>query len=512
MRAPSGTGTIPGAMPARCPLRFLPLLLGLLPLLGACAGIDQERHLAPFFTELSIAGGDREIEAFGGSLLVRRDHTSGETRYRALRPFFSDEVRSSTERFAWFLPPLGTYRRSPDEDVFQFLPIVRFAQQYPVGDHSTWSLLALPGIYWAKTNDGRVVRAWFPFGGIVEHFISFDRAEFVLFPLWARTRRAGRVTYHFLWPIFCITTGAGGRSWRVWPLVGVDRWVDRYERWFFLWPLLHWQREHLSSKTPEKAWLVWPFFGRRTRGSSSSWTALWPLFGYTENEQKGFWAWDGPWPLVVFQQPGESGQALRERVWPLYSRFEGDGLTSRYYLWPFYNVRREEYARVTKNTTYIFPFWHAWDKEDLDHGHSEWRKLFPLFRTYSSEHPDEDFYAFPALNPFYRLRFVDEHYAWMWELFAERRVADRVRQRSWLGLWRREKDRDEDRRSLSMLWARRDYSRRGRPVHETSILLGLIRWRRGPEGFAFLRPAFPGPGWPLERIPNSLPGKERSAR
>ena len=460
--------------------------------------------MAPLFSELSLAGGEREVEALAGSLLLRRDVTTGETRYWALRPFLSDERLSETERVSWVLPPLGTYKRSPDEDVFQLLPLLRFAQQFPVGASTTWTLLALPGIYWSKTNDGRVVRAWFPFGGVVERFLSFDRAEFVLFPLWARSERAKRISHHVLWPIFCYTSGAGGAAWRVWPLVGVDRYEGRHERWFALWPILHWQRDDLATRTPGSSWLVWPLLGRRTQGTSSSWTALWPFFGYSENEAKGFWAWDGPWPLAVFQQPGTSGQALRERVWPFYSRFEGDGLNSRYVLSPFYNVRHEEYPRVTKDTTYLLPFWHAWDKEDEALGRSEWRKLFPLWRSYRAEEPEEEFQAFPALNPFYRLGFVDEHYAWMWELYSERRVEDRVQQRSWLGVWRREKDRDEDRRSLSMAWARRDYSVDGEPVSETSLLLGLLRWRSGPDGFGFLPPAFPGPGWPLRRVPSSL--------
>lgn len=481
------------------------LLPCLLLALGACAGLDRERHVAPLFTELSIADGEHEIELLGGFFVHRSDPETEDTRYWALRPFLSEEQVSPTERFSWILPPLGTYRRTPHEDVLQILPLVRFAQRYPVGESATWRLLALPGIYWARTNDGRVVRAWFPFGGVVERFLSFDRAEFVLFPLWARTERHGRISHHLLWPVLCFTHGAGGPSWRVWPLIGMDRYEGRHERWFLLWPFLHWQTNDMLSGTPEHAWMVWPFYGRRRQGASSSWTALWPFFGYTENEEKGFWAWDGPWPLVVFQQPGTSGQALRERVWPFYSRFEGDGLTSRWVLWPFYNVRHEEYPRVTKDTTYLFPFWHGWDKQDQERGASRWRKLFPIFRRYEAEHRDERFYAFPALNPFYRLRFIDEHYAWMWELYAERRTRDTVRQRSWLGLWRREKDRDEDRRSFSLLWARRDYTRSGEPVRETSLLLGLLRWRNGPEGVGLLQPAMPGPGWPLERVRRSAP-------
>lgn len=484
-------------MPLRLTLPLLALAL------GGCAGFDQERHVAPLFAELSLASGEREVEALAGSVILRRGAESGESRYWAVRPLVSDELLPGGDRFAWVLPPLGTYRQKNEESVFQLLPLVRFARQYPIGERSTWSLLALPGVYWSKTNDGRVVRAWFPFAGIVEKFLSFDRAEFVLFPLWARTTRGGRTTQHALWPLFSFTSGAGGTAWRIWPFLGVNRYEGRHERWFFLWPIFNWQRNDLQTPTPERAWMVWPLFGRRTQGKSSSWTALWPFFGYAENESKGFWGWDGPWPLVVFQQPGTTGQALRERVWPLYSRFEGDGLTSRYALWPFYNVRHEEYPEVTKDTTYILPFWHAWEKNDVNLGRSKWRKLFPLFRTYSADHEQEEFSAFPALNPFYRLRFVDEHYAWMWELFSERRKAGTLSQRSWLGLWRREKDRDEDRRSLSMLWGRRDYSLEGEPISETSVLFGLLRWRSGPDGFGLLKPAFPGPGWPLARVPSS---------
>jgi hypothetical protein len=476
---------------------------------SSCAGPGQERHFAPLYSELSIAGGDHEIEALAGSFLLRRDGQTGQIKYWALRPFLSDEVVSDTRRSGQILPPLGIYRRKPEEDVFQFLPLLRFARQYPVGAPSTWSLLAMPGIYWAKTNDGRVVRAWFPFGGVVEGFLSFDRAVFAAFPLYSRTERNGRISRNFLWPIFRYTNGTGGPSWRVWPLFGVNRFEGRYERWFFLWPIFNWQRNDQLLAHDEYSWLVWPLFGRRKQGAATSWTALWPLFGYSHNSENGFWAWDGPWPLVVFQEPGSSGQAARERVWPFYSRFDGDGLHSRYILWPFYNVRREEYARMTKDTSYFFPFWHAWDKRDRHEGTSHWRKLFPVYRSFHAEKGDEHMVAFPALSPFWRLKFIDEHYAWMWELYNERRVEDRLRERSWLGLWRREKDRDEDRRSLSMIWARRDYSMNGEPVSETSILLGLIRWRSSAASSGFLRPAFPGPGWPMERLPSSLPTEQQ---
>ncbi len=130
--------------------------------------------------------------------------------------------------------------------------------------------------------------------------------------------------------------------------------------------------------------------------------------------------------------------------------------------------------------------------------------LWPLFRSRSG--PDGGHAAFPDPNPFQELDFLDEHYAWLWELYSRTTTVDTLRTRSWLGLWRRERDRDEDRRALSVLWAARDYSRAGRAVHERSWLFGLLRYRvTEGEGFDLLAPALPGPGWPMQRVPSSLP-------
>ena len=75
------------------------------------------------------------------------------------------------------------------------------------------------------------------------------------------------------------------------------------------------------------------------------------------------------------------------------------------------------------------------------------------------------------------------------------------RERSWGGLWWRERNAVEDRRSLAGLWSRRTVKQANVEYSETSLLFGLIRWHNGADDH-MLRPAFPGPGWPaLERAP-----------
>jgi len=479
--------------------------LGLLCTTG-CAGFQSERHLAPLFTQLSPAGGGQEIEALGGIVRVRTSPETGRVNEWAIRPLYSHWIESNNDTRSYFFVPLGRSSRTKRRSLWQLLPIARW--QYTIDDEgrSEWSWLSLPGIYWQKSNDGYIRRAWFPFGGVFEHFLSVDRGEFWLFPLYAKTERAGRTTYHFLFPIFSYTHGRGGTSGRFWPLIGRKRYKGRYDRWFFLWPIFHYQHNDTSyaPENQERSYGVMPLYGWSHRGRSRSYTWLWPFFGYTKNPDKEFWAWDGPWPFVVFQEPGTSGQGTRHRVWPFYSNYEGDGLRSRYYLWPLINVRHEEYNGTTKDSLLVLPFWQSWERRNRTEGTTTFRKLWPIYQREKGE--DSELFAFPALNPLWRTPIIDYHYAWAYELFTRRVKGDQISDRSWLGLWRRETDKNEDRRSFSGVWARRRYSSEGERVTETSYLFGLLRFRRRTgSGLEMLRPAFPGPGWPLERVPNSLP-------
>ena len=481
--------------------------------------------LSPFFSSHSAAGNVPEIEALGGAVLSRRDPGTGARKYWAIRPIISNRFDAKGDRFTWFLPPLGFIDEDSERGsrIAQFLPLARYATQLQPSGFLQWSLLVLPGLYLASHEDGRVQRAFFPFYGVVEKFLALDRGKFVLFPFWLRTERYGRTTDHILFPFFSYSRGAGGKAFRFWPFVGVNRWEGRYSRWFAAWPFVHWQRNNLqySEEQQQRRWFLFPFFGRAKRGPATETTVLWPFFGYTTDPDTGFWAWDGPWPLVRFQG-GDEERAVRKRVWPFFSYYKGDGLTSRWFAWPIFNRRSEEYKDGTKTSTNLFPFWRSSTRErtvaaDAVEGVAEskpvgtdrFRKLWPLGKIHTvQENGDvtQREVTVIDLNPLQELDWVDEHYAWLWELYTYKAKGETVRSRSWLGLWRHEKDRDEDRRTLSFLWSARDYDRAGRRTHERSWLFGLLRYRSiEGGGFSLLKPAFPGPGWPMARIPNSTP-------
>ncbi|MCY2958715.1 MAG: hypothetical protein NTY35_00985 [Planctomycetota bacterium] len=473
----------------------MPALLAL----AGCAVDGTERNLAPLWSEHSMAGGGVEVEALGGAIRTRTPRRGAAFSQVAARPLMIRD-RSREEVVDHFLTPFGyaTYRQ--EETVWQLLPITRYDRRTAEDGTIEWTLLTLPGIYWSKRADGRTLRGWFPFAGVMEQFLSYDRLEWVLFPLWMRTDRAGRITNHFLWPIFSWTNGTGGPSWRVWPLVGNSIYEGKYERWFLLWPFFLWQRNNLQlpPAAHETMWMVFPFYGRATAGDYSSNTVLWPFFGWASNESNGYYAVDAPWPLVRILRDPEQAQE-RTRAWPVYSEYSGDGLESTWWGWPFLNDRREVYEDAEKNATNIVPFIQNWERRDAQGNVEAYSKVWPFFQL-ERRNDDELHTAFPALNPLWRTPDIDAMYAWIWELYTRDRKAGTVRERTWLGLYRREKDELEDRRSLSALWSTRAYTLPEGDCRETSILFGLLRWRSGPgSDFGLMLPAFPGPGWPMER-------------
>ncbi len=484
------------------PVTRASVLALLVALCSACAGFADDIHLAPLYTNISSAGGGRETEVLAGiGRVVRRTPMSDVSEWE-LHPLLCHDILDGGDSLTRFLVPLGSRRVHGSETVTQLLPLARYQEDHDADGLPSWRLIALPGILWSGDASGKTKRAVFPFGGVVEQFATYDRITFVLFPLYMRTERDGGTFHHVLWPLFSWGhNGQGELDWHFWPLYGVAR-PGHSESHFALWPLFLWgtDRLHMPREKQIEHRMFFPFYGDASVGSYKAWTALWPFFGYSRDTQSGYWSWDGPWPLVRVQRPGTSTDvAYRTRVWPFYSYFEGDGMKSRWVMWPFYNQREERYSDGSRSAANFVPFYQRWEQYDLD-GHSKgsWEKLWPFYQHRVEGRRSRT--AFPTLLPTWELPEVDEHYAWIWELYTKTVDGERVHERSWGGLWRRESDEKEVRDYVTGLWSQRKFTDGADHVRETSILFGLLRWRSSRErGFEMMRPALPGPGWPVLR-------------
>jgi len=486
--------------------------------LAACAGPGTEQHLAPLYTHVSTPGGGEEYEALAGSVVARRARLGAPLDMWGVRPFFLHwpryrndlgEQHSRTQ----FLYPFGRVVRGDGEFSWWVLPLFDYRRE-DLPEGRKWTFFSLPGIYLTRLPDGRNANVFWPLFGFAEEVLYFDEFEFYAWPLYLRTVKEGITEYHFPFPFLSFRTGPDAGGWRAWPLVGHMWLEDSYDRWFALWPVFNYGKENLKASPAQHRtdWTVFPLYGRTTQGSYTSQTFLWPFFGYAEDPATGHWAWDGPWPFVRFRRPGDrqltlapdkQGNVTRSRVWPFYSSYEGDGLSSYWYLWPLMNERHEEYFDSERHAFQFVPFWTGWKKRTDDgHTHS-YRKLWPL---YSYERRDSlRRYRFPDLSFFWYWPEFDEHYSWLYELYGTTVGPDTVHERALFGIWRREHDADEERTYLSGLWSRRAYSLEGLEVTEHSLLFGLLRWRNhDADGLSLLSPALPGPGWPVERVPSSL--------
>ena len=485
-------------------------------LLCACAGPGSEIHVGPVYQRLSTAGGGVRSEGLFGAWQQERRSPEAPPRWHALLPLWSwrdhrqfDELthiggEQPDEKFTttWLLPPLGRTLTRNDDRSSYFVPLYLHSasnnELYGTVDHSS---IIFPG-FLVKYHDGELATGWFPFLGVHDELMTFQDVTYVLFPLYLRAYKDGRVSRHFFFPILGWTTGHGEESFRLWPLYGRSKIKGRYDRRFFLWPIFQKHESYLSghNEVKETTHTVFPLLGHTQRGSYTAWTWLWPFFGYARDPESGFWALDAFWPLVRFQRGGRQEDAAeRSRIWPLYGRFVSSDLRSTSVAFPLIHHRVETYESASRETRQLFPFYRAWDRIDYATGEeSSWRHYWPLFQRHENV-DGETRTSFPALSPLERSRFMNRHYAWLWELYTLTEHAGGRSARSWGGLWRRESDELEDRRSFAGLWAQRRLPTPAGETSETSLLFGLLRWRSTPSGRNLMAPAFPGPGWPLER-------------
>ena len=496
--------------------------------LTGCASLDSDWHVAPLYSSLNRFDGGQTTEMLGGMYLAEdppegykgKDELTGRT-VRALRPLFSTIDHVNGDRTIEWLVPLGKTRSVEDEAQSRFFPFYTARITPPDGKGRTFSLLFLPGFLWTQDQDGKNNWAWLPIYGDLDDFLTFSRIQFVLFPLYLRTERAGNRTDNVLFPVFSWTRPTDIdpddpaanlerreiHGWRFWPFFGHVERDESYDRTFALWPVFHFQENNLE-RGPDKLtkqWAVFPLFTSTRMGTYRGYNVLWPFFGWATDPRGDFWSLDFPWPIVRFQRGGENaGDVTRSRIWPFFAHLDDDGINAWSVAWPIVHWRTEDYRGYDRKSVYVLPFWRSWTSR-IDEGPlegtrlSSWKKLWPLWSEQYEKNARTT--TILPLNPLWRSEWIDFHWGWLYELYRETEDGPMKRERSWLGLWTRERNAAEDRRSFAGLWSKRSVHNAGQEYSETSLLFGLLRWRSGDDA-GLMRPALPGPGWPaMERAP-----------
>ncbi len=403
--------------------------------------------------------------------------------FRAIRPFYSRISDPELERtHTDWLWPLARWRT--DRTMRSGRILLAFFHDFDVDDPQSQSRAwVLPVFFSGHSRLREPYLAVFPVGGRIHDFLGYSRLRFVLFPLYADSRRGLDETVDVLWPVFSRTEGPGHERWRVFPLYGQASERDGTQRRFVLWPI--WSSVRRENTADDgSGFVLFPFFGRLRTEHQSSYTLIPPFFRYASHP-------DGtelhyPWPFLQ----RSTGHTEKNYIWPLWGRKSSPGNDRAFFLWPLGRLGRQERGDTVAIQRTFYPLYYTrqiYCAETLEsddgtdasvfHGdgrpRERYEKVWPL---YSYQRADEaSVFRLLALWPGRPFTAIERNFASFWTLYS-RTQTDAAREQELLwGLFRRRvKDSGSRRTQVFPLLAwERDATDDRR---EVSILRGLLRF------------------------------------
>ncbi len=359
-----------------------------------------------------------------GPLIERRISVDGSAVQSALpRPLWTRyEVPGKKLIYNDFLWPLAFSRSRPDGD-YQYVVLFLHSSEPGLDNKRMWLLPIL--FYGHQAPRNKAYFALFPVGGRMGDWLGFDTVDFVLFPIWVRSRKSDMETTTWLWPIFSHTKGERVEKRRVFPFYGMTQ-DAREKRSFYVWPFGYGIDQFKDAKGREgHGWFVLPFYGQYKRTDAdgkvlhSAWTCLWPFFsGESGPERDRLYA---PWPFYRHDTGDAPEYAGGEKIdklnlWPVYGRETKEKRRSGYTLWPFWQWGEAESEDMTKSFTTLVPFWWSASSRKGEAELMAFRELWPLWRLEREDGRSRA--SVLSLWPQRRAECIQRNYAPLWTLYT----------------------------------------------------------------------------------------------
>ncbi|MEO6034070.1 MAG: hypothetical protein ABIQ35_02325 [Verrucomicrobiota bacterium] len=462
------------------------ILFFFLHLLGVIAA-QAELSIGPIYDEfpLVLAPGKR-MEAAGPIFSWEEKESQ---RQFALPPLFSRTVDPDVESEEIdVLYPLLTYDRYGAEYRFQVLQLFSFAGGKTQAEEKKGRFTLFP-IYFQQRSSRPEFNytAVLPFYGTLRNRLFRDEIHFVMFPLYAKTRKKDVVTKNYLFPVVHVRKGEALRGWQVRPIVGTEHKditsrtnsldelevVAGHDKFFALWPIFFKNKTGIGTENPERQLSVLPLFTTSHSPQRDSTTAPWPIgLTLTTDRVKNYREIGAPWPLIVFAH-GEGKNT--KRVWPIFSRSSNSNLVSNFYLWPVYKYNRFVSDPLDRKRTRILFFLYSDILEkNLAAGDALHRVDFwPLYTFRRDHNGNQRLQVLSILEPLLpNNKSIERDYSPLW------------------ALWRAEKNPATHSSSQSLLWNlfRRDAAP---GTKKCSLLFGLFQYESSPEAKRFRLFYFP---------------------
>lgn len=416
-------------------------------------GEADDINLGPLYTRDTTITGEKRVRILG-PLFEQRTAPDGRV-VKSLRPVFTRSVEadgkdSRTDLF-W---PLATAVTRGDEVTSRFATMYysNFDKSNPM---ARWRLWVLPFLFMGRDTAGQGYFGVFPLGGRICEVLMFEKAEFLLFPLYAHTIRGREETTDILWPLISQTKGYGVKRARFFPFYGRTVRPGISESMFLLWPILTWAR-YVKPGQEGGGFVLFPFIGRIYRKDSKAWLLFPPLIRWTEGERLR--EINAPWPIFQYSK----GRANRFYIWPLAGVKQEPGMKDGFLFWPFISSSHHEKGGETVDRLSVLPFLqYAKTTKTIGPTNApvtetlkKSLKLWPLLssRTLGATNTVK----IPALWPSLDVAPIENTYEPVWTLFSRTDTADSS--------------------DSELLWG--VIRRRTGPVEASSTIFPLVSWKR----------------------------------
>ena len=446
------------------------------PSLAAQSGGEVGASFGPWFSrfELTLEEGWRE-EAIGP--LIYKQSRDSESLF-AVPPLFSrvqDQETDSEEYDIGY--PLLTFNRYGHEYRWQFFQIFSFSGGHNQAEEPARRFTLFPLYFQQRSPNPELnYTALFPIYGHLKNRLLKDEISFLLFPLYAQTRKGSLVTDNYLLPFFHLRHGEKLHGWQFWPVAGHEhkdvttrtddfgdtRTIGGHDKFFALWPLYFNETIGIGTENPEHQLALLPLYASTRSPHRDSTTILWPFFTWTEDREKKYREWDSPWPLVVFAR-GEGKTTTR--IFPLFSHAHSATLESDFYLWPLYKYNRAHSGPLDRDRTRIlFYLYSKVNEKNTATGATRSRTdLWPLFTHRHDLNGNTRLQVFAPIEPILPVnKSVERNWSPVWSI------------------WRAEKNARTGHTSQSLFWNL--YRCETTPTTKnSSLLFGLFQYQSNLE-------------------------------
>lgn len=475
------------------------VLLGLA--VGAMAvptgAVEREENLWPFVVRQKDATGQIQAWTGAGPFLFKHptlDQSGAPATISGFRPFWIQTKDPQGElRTGWALYPLFTYAADNDTYKWSVFELIRRTDRKAggappnsvfdqSGEFDVWP-------FWFSRDTGNPelsYRALFPIAGTVKNRLGFERASWVLFPLYFQTEKRGAVTTATPWPFIRVTRGAA-EGFALWPLFGWKNRAGVGHENFYLWPLGYDRTRAPGPDAPvgtppRHDFGALPFYAKSTGPGFISEDYLWPFFGYTARtlpyryQEKRYF-----WPFLV---QGRGDDRMVNRWGPFYTHSILKGYDKKWIAWPFYRRATWTEAGLAQTKTQLLYFlYRSHEQRSVTNPKvpgAAIRHYWPLLSTWDNGAGRRQF---QVLSPFEVFFPGNEKFRQTWAPFPalyrrdERASGETRTSVLWNGItWQRHDAEKRREFHLGPLLA----VARDADSHRVSIGQGLFGWERRP--------------------------------